>query len=180
MSQLEYCLGKNCGVTFAGLKVASLFRLKKDQAEGLDYYAACFAKKGFKFFVLRDDGDRLLLYVYHEKRLEKRLAEPAVSEFLAKRGYRFSGVDEAISQLQSAFGGAEFPHEIGVFLGYDLNDVVSFIDCPAQGAIFTGCWKVYHDAEEKAKLFARFDRCAHCICEKLREGVSLTRIFQVA
>ena len=38
---------------------------------------------------------------------------------------------------------ADFPHEIGVFLGYPLEDVVGFIR--HRGKCFTccGCWKSY-------------------------------------
>lgn len=179
MSHLEYCLGKNCGVTFAGLKIASLFRLRKIHADELGYFADCFAKKGFKFEILRDDGEWLLLYVYHEERLKARLFEEASYRFLCGRGYDFSCVADAIAQLKEALRSGEFPHEIGVFLGYHLDDVKSFILSPDRGVVLTGCWKVYHDPEEKAKLFERFERCSNRICALLQGGTPLTQIFNV-
>lgn len=180
MSQLEFSLGKNCGVTFAGIKIASLFRLKKIHADELGYYEECFAKKGFKFVVMRDDGDWLLLFVYHCERLEKRLSESECKQFLRDCGYDYADADEAVSTLKLAFGREGFPHEIGVFLGYNLDDVKSFISHPDEGVVLTGCWKVYHDADCKAELFRRYDKCSHCICEKLLGGIPLTRIFNVA
>lgn len=44
----------------------------------------------------------------------------------------------------------DFPHEIGLFLGYPLEDVQGFIENRAEGYKCVGCWKVYGD-EEYAK-----------------------------
>ena len=38
-----------------------------------------------------------------------------------------------------------FPHEIGVFLGYPLKDVKYFISRRGNGYHMCGEWKVYHD-----------------------------------
>ena len=36
---------------------------------------------------------------------------------------------------------ADFPHEIGVFLGYPLTDVVGFIENQGRNFTCCGCWK---------------------------------------
>lgn len=48
----------------------------------------------------------------------------------------------------------EFPHEVGLFLGYPPEDVEGFIENKARSCKITGYWKVYSD-EEKAKRFLR-------------------------
>lgn len=40
---------------------------------------------------------------------------------------------------------ADFPHEIGVFLGYPLGDVVGFIENRGKNFTCCGCWKSYGD-----------------------------------
>ena len=50
----------------------------------------------------------------------------------------------------------EFPHEIGIFLGYPLDDVKGFIDNAGQNSKCTGCWKVYCNECEAIKTFAKF------------------------
>ena len=72
----------------------------------------------------------------------------------------------------------EFPHEIGVFLGYPLGDVCGFLRDP-DGCILCGEWKVYENAGEAAKTFERFRRCSACICRHMRNGKSLAQIFNV-
>ena len=48
-----------------------------------------------------------------------------------------------------------FPHEIGVFLGYPLEDVKGFIDNKGKNCESCGVWKVYCNREEKDKLFQK-------------------------
>ena len=72
----------------------------------------------------------------------------------------------------------EFPHEIGVFLGYPLDDVRGFIENPHGGKV-CGTWKVYGDEAQAEKAFERFKRCSACICRHMDSGKSLAQIFNV-
>ena len=63
------------------------------------------------------------------------LADEKVQSFLRQEGYRLPEAGEApdvgdmLTQLSRTLCcSAEFPHEIGVFLGYPLGDVVGFIE----------------------------------------------------
>ncbi|HIU97300.1 MAG TPA: hypothetical protein IAB15_02290 [Candidatus Ornithoclostridium faecigallinarum] len=49
MSVTEYAIGRHCGVTFAGLKIASLVNLPKGDEDVLTMLARRFASKGFLF-----------------------------------------------------------------------------------------------------------------------------------
>ena len=53
MSETGYCLGVHCGITFAGLKPASLFWLKDGQDGDIVYYRSRFAKRDFRFLAVR-------------------------------------------------------------------------------------------------------------------------------
>jgi hypothetical protein len=48
-----------------------------------------------------------------------------------------------------------FPHEIGIFLGYPLADVISFMSDVPQKNIACGYWKVYHRPERAERIFAQ-------------------------
>ena len=177
MSETEFAIGRHCGVTFAGLKIASLVSLAKGEEDVIAGLSRRFAKKGFAFKLLRKDKDRLLVYICHRERLEKHLALPETRAFLARFGYEYAAAEEALEQLQARMGG-EFPHEIGVFLGYPLADVRGFLRNP-NGCVLCGCWKVYENADEAARTFERYRRCSECICRHMENGRSLTQIFNV-
>ena len=171
MSEAEYALDYHCGITFAGLKVASLFRIDREAFRALADVRFCFAKRGFRFAVIGRSGGKDLLYVFHLPRLQEILFDESNADFLRSCGYAYRSVGEALLQLRCRLcGGAGFPHEIGVFLGYPLDDV---LECLA------GYWKVYSEPEKKARLFAKYRRCSECICSKLREGKTLATIFRV-
>lgn len=179
MSNLEFSLGKNCGLTLVGLKTASLFRLNKSDAEDLGFYAECFGKKDVCFEILKDDGQSYLLYVYKKKKLKEHLLREETKRFLGEFGYFYETAEEAISRLKERLKNRDFPHEIGVFLDYDLEDVRQFILHPNEGVLLNGCWKVYGDVERKAELFRKYEKCVNCIRKKLTEDQPLVKIFNV-
>lgn len=179
MSALEFSLGKNCGLTLVGLKTASLFRCSKEEAENLDYFAQRFRKKDVYFEIVKDDGQNLLIYVYKKHKLCDHLFQRDNRAFLSECGYAYDTEEEAIAQLKQKLAGKDFPHEIGVFLDYDLEDVKQFILHPNEGVLLNGCWKVYCDVEKKAELFRKYSKCVRCISKKLKEDQPLVKIFNV-
>lgn len=50
-----------------------------------------------------------------------------------------------------------FPHELGVFLGYPMDDILDFIKESGKNSLVTGYWKVYNNVEDAEKVFAYFD-----------------------
>lgn len=177
MSTAEFTIGRHCGITFAGLKAASLVSIDSGEKGVLAHIAEKFIKKGFCFVVLGGCQTKLLVYVYHLERLQQILFSREAIEFLRQCGYEYSSVEEAIELLKKRMTG-EFPHEIGVFLGYPLSDVRGFIADP-NGCIMCGLWKVYSNAEEATKTFERYKRCSACICRHMQRGRSLAQIFNV-
>lgn len=51
----------------------------------------------------------------------------------------------------------DFPHEIGLFLGYPLEDVKGFIENKADSSKCSGCWKVYGNEQKALKLFEKYE-----------------------
>ena len=54
-------------------------------------------------------------------------------------------------------GSAEFPHELGIFLGYPLADVKGFIEHNGKDFLYQGYWKVYENVEERKKMFSIYN-----------------------
>lgn len=180
MSETEYSLGRNCGVTFAGIKPASMVCIKKHGLRDLERIARCFKNRGFSFCALKDNGERLLVFVYNDKSLYNVLFDKENKGFLESVGYRYSSVSEALSLLRERMKNEDFPHESGIFLGYPLPDVKGFISSPETGVKLSGYWKVYSDEKSAAEKFKRYKKCTECICEKMLKGVGLPAIFGVA
>lgn len=128
----ETVMIEQCSPVLAGLKAAGLFRYEtqdcKDLAERVRGWNARLGEKGLRVRVLKGctRTHRYLVYVYRENRLREVLSDENVRAFLVQEGYRLpEGPDDCEPLLRQLSRRlcceAEFPHEIGVFLGYPLT-----------------------------------------------------------
>ena len=70
----------------------------------------------------------------------------------------------------------EFPHEIGICLGYPLEDVEGFINHKEEGCKTVGTWKVYGDVEQAEASFRRFRRCTTIYQRAWAQGRTLEEL----
>ena len=78
-------------------------------------------------------------------------------------------VDTLCARLST---GGDFPHEVGLFLGYPVEDVIGFIENKGKNCLCCGCWKCYSNACAAQKAFDKFRKM--CIRDRLRNIVFLT------
>jgi hypothetical protein len=64
----------------------------------------------------------------------------------------------------------KFPHEIGVFLGYPLQDVKGFIENNGRNSKYTGLWKVYGDKAASIRMFEKYRKCFSVYSDLWRSG----------
>ncbi|MPN31536.1 hypothetical protein SDC9_179010 [bioreactor metagenome] len=69
------------------------------------------------------------------------------------------------------------PHELGIFLGFPLEDVKEFITNPYKECLLCGYWKVYHNKEKALKTFKYYDEAKVEISNILYEGIDKLRII---
>ncbi len=177
----EALIVRHCSPTLAGLKTANMFNYSyKDEAElreSIRTVNVMLKDKGVRMIPLRVSNGRALIYVYRPKKLENDLKSPLSGAILASCGYDGGSVPKLIKGLIDRLGGEEdFPHEIGLFLGYPPEDVRCFMCDRNSGCRCVGCWKAYTNEKEAEKTFARFKKCTDVYCRKLIEGFSLSRL----
>ena len=71
---------------------------------------------------------------------------------------------------------AEFPHEIGLFLGYPPEDVCGFMENRACNCKCIGCWKVYGDEAAAKKKFAQYKKCTRIYQDQWAKGTDIERL----
>ena len=117
---------------------------------------------------------RTLVYIYNEKMLTAWLSMPHVRDFLSAYGYTADmTVKEMLDKLASRMNCGSFPHEIGVFLGYPIDDVRGFINNQGKNCLLCGYWKVYENAEKAQQTFETYDRCRDILFDRLNHGLDL-------
>ena len=153
-----------CSPTLLGLKVSNLFTYtyisKKNLDETISFCNKFLNEKSIHIEVLNITDKRALIYVYRRKRLMNILNQKKVKNILSKYGYKTNKIDDCILTLKNKIkSSGDFPHEIGIFLGYPICDVLCFIKYKGKNSLCTGCWKVYYNKERALKIFNLFDRC---------------------
>lgn len=180
MEQLERYLVQYCAPTLASLKTANLFSCPEDMRPGLKKSLACWnsclQEKGIKLCLLREKKSALV-YVYRTGKLKRDLSVPEAFRILKYYGYGTAEEETAIARLRMRLAQeGEFPHEIGLFLGYPPRDVIGFIRYGGRCCKCTGCWKVYEDEDQARRIFASFERCERAYMRLWQEGESILQL----
>ena len=153
--------------TLAGLKTANLFPCrfvcKKRLRANIREFNRTLSHKGIRLIPVRIGENSALLYLYRQ--------------LLQRFGYKdltpCGCITELIKRLKD---NGEFPHEIGLFLGYPPEDVEGFEENGGACCKCVGCWKVYGDECLAKKKFANFKKCSRVYSEQFSKGKSIERL----
>ena len=153
---------RHCSPTVIGLKTANMFVCRFDSREQehstLQKLNKKLCSKGLRIIPLRHNEDKVLLYLYRPSKLKRDLKDAQADRLLQSCGYSCGNTNLCIVQLIKRLGeNKEFPHEIGLFLGYPPEDVSGFI--------------------EKAQMtFEKYKRCTEICCSLMSKGYSVERL----
>ncbi len=172
---------KHCAPTLAGLKTGNIFSTSYNSLKQLkrevDDLNETLEKKGLKILVLRQSGGRALLYMYRPSQLQNDLTKEEAQRILSGFGYEKTDHRFCIRRLmQRLCDSDEFPHEIGLFLGYPPEDVKGFIECNGRDCKYCGYWKVYGDVDTAEKTFAKYSKCTCAYLNCLKNGTALSKL----
>jgi len=181
----EQKLAFHAAPALLGIKAANMLSINKSESdvkENIRYFNEKTDKKGLRIDILCECEKKLLLLVYNRRLLEKRLSDQSVKDFLAGYGYasEFS-VDECIARLSERIRLNEnFPHEVGIFLDYPLEDVIGFIENNGANYKLCGTHKVYGDEIKAARTFENYNKCRRFLCNKLNMGNDFYQVLKIS
>ena len=170
----EEAVIRHCAATLAGHKCGSLFCSAQCTEADIQEANALMNPKGVRVESLKSCGCGTLVYVYRPAALNARLNEREIRTFLNSCGY--DGETDCISHLKSRIQLESFPHEIGVFLDYPLEDVIAFIENKGEHCPLVGCWKAYTDPESALKTFALYRKCRDVYLRCFARGIGVNRL----
>ncbi|HBA86851.1 MAG TPA: DUF3793 domain-containing protein [Geobacter sp.] len=134
---------------------------------------ALIAESGLEVKVLADRGNSLLLLLYSQEALGSLLAQKSVRIILGKSGYPHpEEFEKVLSELEKRVAGEGFPHEIGVFLGYPLKDVVGFMGWAQLSFTCQGPWKIFGNPDQSLRLAENHRECRCRMSLQLASGCS--------
>ncbi len=181
---LEERIVEFCSPTLAGIKTGSLFSYGfyeyKQFENSLRSIKSVLIKKGIEAIPIRCSKQRALIYIFRPSFLEKDFSDKDVSRLLFEFGYDAMDISSCIKclseKIQAINTSKEFPHEIGLFLGYPYEDVKGFIEHKGECSKCIGCWKVYGDVPKAKDIFDRYKKCTDEYRARLKKGMTLDQL----
>ncbi|HHW94614.1 MAG TPA: DUF3793 family protein [Mogibacterium sp.] len=180
-NRLSEKIVRHCSPTLAGLKSAGMFSITCEDYEDI----LCeirnlnkrLGKKGVKIIPLRYTNGRCLLYVFRLSELTCDFEDKCACKLLKESGYKSCKPVECIGKLIKRLNSEEeFPHEIGLFLGYPPEDVCGYIRNKGKCQKCTGHWKVYGDEKSALNKFKSFKQCTHIFCKMISLGIPIEKL----
>ena len=175
---IEKFLIFNGSLVIAGAKPSATITLKKNKDNIYDKwikYGEQFLKSiGLEYIDLRETESALIILVYNDNKLREVLHNDTNREFLNKMGYIESDdCKEYLAHLNMRYQQYKCPHELGIFLGFPIDDVIDFMECTSKKCLACGYWLVYNDLDKSNEIFKKYDRIkSHTISYLLQKNSS--------
>ncbi len=180
----DQILAHFCAPALAGLKPANLvachWQKYPDLVSLVDIYNKNLNKLDIFFKIIYQCEQYALLLVYRQKQLSEIINSRQIKAILLGCGYPGTGeININLAYLRQRFKAkANFPHEIGLFLGYPLADFYGFARNRGQNYLLRGHWKVYANPQRARQLFDEYDRCCHAFSQKVDQGITIVDLCQ--
>ncbi|NLL30213.1 MAG: DUF3793 family protein [Clostridiales bacterium] len=180
---IERFLLFNSSLVIAGIKPSATVAIKKNKTNlyknWIKYGSEFLNKSNLEFTILRESDRSLILLIFNRKILNKHIFQQENMSFLREIGYRENkNLDYYLSKLKMRYKQFNCPHELGIFLGIPLNDVIDFIQGSNKKCLGTGYWKVYNNYDKAIKIFKKYDEVRNKIIDDIMKGIPLDKIIR--
>ncbi|ACD21843.1 DUF3793 family protein [Clostridium botulinum] len=173
---IETFISYNVALISARLKPSITLNLSKYDNKDIFYLWNMYGKDYLRklnlgYISLRDSDKSLIVLIYDKELLEKYINKKDNLKFLNCVGYdRELSVEDALNTLKDRYEVYNCPHELGIFLGYPLEDVKDFMECSEKKCLTCGYWKVYNSENKAKTIFTLFDRVKDFTVTNIIEG----------
>lgn len=179
-NNIELQLGLQCAPLFAGLKLSNLLMVP---GGNLKEMAGVLEGTGISSFLVAATGKKTAVLLFDRGRLEHYLQEKEVWQMFCHMGYGEQELEEVLHVFRRRYGEyfrgeRDFPHEMGLLLGYPVEDVEGFIRNKGENCLYTGYWKVYEKLPEKKTLFREFERARDILISLISDGFGIAEIIE--
>ena len=168
----QYWLTEKLAPVLLAAKPAELLCFSGDDEEGarrvlmIQQYVNKISCVDFKKFSMINGRQKILFF--HRGALEKTLRDSRNHRFLLKQGYPETVNMEAyLDLLVLKISTGKIPHEIGVFLGYPLKDVLGYIGHPSLKLTKVNGWKIYGNPTASDRTYEAIVKAKETIRQQL-------------
>lgn len=181
LKSIETQMALQCAPFITGLKISNLLIVSKDKERSV---MMLLKKSRISFFRMLRTDEKVAILLFRRNQLESYLRRRDVREIFIAEGYEEFHLGYILNFFRIRYQeyincGGEFPHEMGLLLGYPVEDVKGFMENDGENFLYTGYWKVYGDVDSKVKLFEKFEIAKELLIQLLSNGVGIEYIIDV-
>ena len=182
MKSLQVQLILQCAPFLKGIKIACILNITEENSREL---YEILEGTGIKLKILTRNHGKCLVFLYRHDSFSRYLKRTDVREFLGSYGYEDVEPEKMLERLskrvcQYSDGEICFPHEIGAFLDYPIDDVKCFIEKDGKDSLFSGYWKVYNNPGRVKLIFWAYDKAKTSAVNEYLVGKSIRDIACIA
>ena len=181
LSQVETKMALQCAPVITGIKISNLLIVSSHDEEAV---RIILRKTGLVHYRLLRQDNKTTFLIFRIHQLAAYLQETEVQRILKANGYEDLSLGGILRTFQCRYEtymnqGEGFPHEIGLLLGYPIEDVNGFIEQKGKNYLYSGYWKVYRDVEAKKKVFAQYENAKEELILLLANGYDIHSIIRL-
>ena len=179
LKNIETQLALQCAPLITGLKISNMLIVSSGDEKMV---RAILKRTGISCYRLLQNEKKITLLLFRRNQLEEFLRRADVSEVLRVEGYTEIQLGKILSIFQVRYqaymnGSKIFPHEMGLLLGYPVEDVTGFMEHGGKDSLYSGYWKVYADVAKKLRIFKQFEMAKEILIRLVSDGVSMEEII---
>ena len=178
MTTVPMQIAMQCAPVLTGIKPSNLLIVPLEHEDRVRAY---FFHIRIGCFCLCRTADTVYFLVYRTRQLKRCLSRECTLRLLAETGYRKTDFGSILHNASARYeahmnGEAAFPHEMGLLLGYPVDDVRGFVKNNGEHYLYSGYWKVYADVDKKKRLFRRYERARDRMIRMVASGKGLPQV----
>ena len=178
---IETQLALQCAPLITGIKISNILIIQKVNLKKVE---DLLKDTCISYFKLYESGEKTTLLLYKEQELLDYLAQNEVQNLMRRFGHQEMKLNDIVKLLRERYAAymkkeTEFPHELGLMLGYPVEDVTGFIEHNGKNYLHSGYWKVYKNPIAKRQLFEKFEQAKENVIQLVSTGVSIVEVIDI-
>ncbi len=179
MKDVETRMALQCAPVIEGIKISNLLIVPAENGRAV---WMILRNSGISCFRLLEGKSTVTFLLFRRQQLECFLNQERAQEILYSQGYREKGLGVILRRFGERYQaymeqGGSFPHEMGLLLGYPVEDVQGFMEHGGQQFLYSGYWKVYENVPEKKKTFQSFEDARERMVQRLWSGCRIRELI---
>ncbi len=188
IKSVELQLALQCAPLITNIKISNLLIIPRGSERILHMVLRDMEISSFRLF---QNDEKTTYLLFRRESLEVYLGKKEVRSLFIRFGYQDLSLGAILHTFQHRYRAymeqeqrkternKEFPHEMGLLLGYPVSDVEGFIQNDGENFLYSGYWKVYDDVDSKKRLFQKYEEAKELLILLLADKIEMRLILEM-